>query len=105
METLIANKRTYIIKFIPFEDKCGLNEDGTYDNIYRGHNIEIHFNEETFYGRINNYSQYEISFRSTPYPVFGEDLEKVKKYFRDKHGIREFRYFDPDRDEDCYVKF
>ncbi|MGE7021972.1 hypothetical protein [Solibacillus cecembensis] len=105
METLITNKRNYKIKFIPFEDKCGLNEDGTYDNIYRGHNIEIHFNEEIFYGRIYKCSQYEISFRSTPFPVFGEDLEAVKKYFMEKHEIRKFLYHDPDRDEDCYVKF
>ncbi|MFJ6210308.1 hypothetical protein [Lysinibacillus sp. NPDC092081] len=105
MEALIRNKKSYKIKFVPFEDKCGLNEDGTYDNIYRGHIIEIHFNEEIFYGRIYVESQDEISFHSNPYPVFGEDLETVKKYFREKHGIREFRYFDPDRDEDCYVKF
>ncbi|WP_167397269.1 hypothetical protein [Lysinibacillus mangiferihumi] len=31
MESLTINERIYKINFIPFEDKCGLNEDGTYD--------------------------------------------------------------------------
>ncbi|MEQ6357752.1 hypothetical protein ABNX05_24400 [Lysinibacillus sp. M3] len=105
METLNTNERTYKIEFIPFEDKVGLNEDGIYDNIYRGFNIEIRFCEEIFYARIYKESQDEISFGSNPYPVFGEDLENVKKYFQEKHGIQRFKYYDQDRDEASYVKF
>lgn len=105
METLITNKRTYKIKFIPFEDKCGLNEDGTYDVIYRGKYIELHCEKELLNARIYDDTKNRISFFFCPFTIFGKDLETVKKYFQEKHGIREFQYFDPDKDEDCYVKF
>ncbi len=103
METLIANKRTYKINFIPFEDKCGLNEDGTYDVIYRGKYIELHCEkEELLNARIYDDSNNQISFFFCPFTIFGKDLENVKKYFQEKHGIREFQYFDSDK---CYVTF
>ena len=70
METLTINERTYKIKFIPFEDKCGLKEDGTYDIAYSGHNIDIQFNDEIFDGKIYEESKYKISFFSSPYPFF-----------------------------------
>lgn len=104
METLITNERTYKIKFIPFEDKCGLNKDGTYEIAYSGHNIEIHFNEEIFDGRIYEESQNKISFYSIPYSFFREDIERVKQYFQEKHEIQEFYYLDIDSDEG-YIKF
>lgn len=104
METLITNERTYDISFIPFEDKCGLNEDGTYEIAYSGHYIDIHFNEEIFEGKIYEESKYKISFFSSPFPFFGEDIEMVKKYFQEKHGIQEFYYLDIDSDEG-YLEF
>ncbi|MFJ8517153.1 hypothetical protein [Lysinibacillus xylanilyticus] len=104
METLTINERTYKIKFIPFEDRCGLNEDGTYDMVYIGHYIDIQFNDEKFEGKIYERSKYEISFFSSPYPFFGEDIEMIKKYFQEEHGIQEFYFLDIDSDEG-YIKF
>ncbi|MGE8001271.1 hypothetical protein ACQKOF_22015 [Lysinibacillus sp. NPDC093190] len=104
METLTINERTYKIKFIPFEDKCGLKEDGTYDIAYSGHNIDIQFNDEIFDGKIYEESKYKISFFSNPYPFFGEDIEMIKKYFQEEHGVQEFYFLDIDSDEG-YVKF
>ncbi|MFJ7954516.1 hypothetical protein ACIQZG_23735 [Lysinibacillus sp. NPDC096418] len=98
MESLTINERIYKINFIPFEDKCGLNEDGTYDNIYRGKRIKFHYNEEILHAMIYGDTKHRISFGSSLFTFFGEDLEKVKEYFREKHGITEFKYYDLDKD-------
>ena len=104
METLTINERTYKIKFIPFEDKCGLNEDGTYDIVYSGHYIDIQFNDELFDGKIYEESKYNISFFSSPYRLFGDDIEMIKKFFQKEHGVQEFYFLDIDSDVG-YVKF
>jgi len=105
MGSLTINDRVYKINFIPFEDKCGLNEDGTYDNIYSGNYIELCCDNETLRARIYEDTNDRISFFFCPYTIFGKDLEKVKKYFQEKHGIREFKYFDPDNDDAPYIRF
>lgn len=105
MESLIINNRAYKINFIPFEDKCGLNEDGTYDNIYRGNHIELYGDNEILRARIYEDTKNQISFFFCPYTIFANDLKNMKKYFQEKHGIREFEYFDPKNEEASYVRF
>lgn len=105
MESLTINDRIYKINFIPFEDKCGLNEDGTYDNIYRGNRIELRCDDEILRARTYEDTRNEISFFLCPYTIFGNDLVNVKKYFQEKYGIRVFKYFDPDNDDASYVRF
>ena len=57
------------------------------------------------YASISEEGPYIIRFESSSFLTFGKDVEIVKEYLQEKHVIREFLYFDPDKDEDCYVNF
>ncbi len=73
---------------------------------YRGWNVDFHYDDkEIFYASISEEGPYLIRFGSSPFPTFGKDIEIVKEYLQEKHGIRGFRYYDPDSDEVSYVNF
>ncbi|MFJ8459465.1 hypothetical protein ACIQ57_10070 [Lysinibacillus xylanilyticus] len=66
---------------------------------YTGWNVDFHYDDK------DEEESHIIRFGSSPFPIFGKGIEIVKEYLLEKHGIRDFRYFDPDRDEDCDVNF
>ncbi|MEY9976664.1 hypothetical protein [Lysinibacillus sp. RC79] len=106
MYSFLINDKVCNINIIPYEDKCGLRDDGTYLICYRGWNVDFHYDDkEILYADIPDYGPELIRFGNSPFLIFGKDIEIVKEYLQEKHGIREFQYYDPDRDEDCYVNF
>ncbi|GAB0168200.1 hypothetical protein LSPCS325_16370 [Lysinibacillus sp. CTST325] len=106
MDSFSINNKICNVNIVPYEDKCGLRDDGTYLICYRGWYVDFHYDDkEILNASIPDYSPELISFYSNPFETFEKDIEILKEYLQEKHGIREFRYFDPERDEGCYVNF
>ncbi|WP_054767534.1 hypothetical protein [Lysinibacillus parviboronicapiens] len=106
MDSFLINNKICSVNIVPYEDKCGLKTDGTYLICYSGWRFHFHYDDkEILNASISEESPELISFKRNPLHTFGKDIARVKEYLQEKHGIREFQYFDPDRDEDCYVTF
>lgn len=103
MDSFLINDKVCNINIVPYEDKCG---NGTYMICYRGWNLDFHYDDkEILYASIPEDGPYLILFGSSPFPTFGKDIEIVKEYLQEKLGIRDFQYYDLDRDEASYVSF
>ncbi|WP_107948217.1 hypothetical protein [Lysinibacillus parviboronicapiens] len=106
MDSFLINNKICSVNIVPYEDKCGLRDDGTYLICYSGWRFHFHYDDkEILDATISEEGPYIIRFGSSPFPTFGKDIEIVKEYLQEKHGIRDFLYYDPDRDEDSYVNF
>ncbi len=106
MNSFLINNKICNVNFVPYEDKCGLRDDGTYLICYRGWNFEFQYDDkEILYASISEDGPYLIRFGSSPFPTFGKDIEIVKEYFQVNHGITDFQYYDPDSDDVSYLDF
>ncbi|MFJ7840670.1 hypothetical protein GY31_09340 [Lysinibacillus sphaericus] len=105
MNSFLINNKICNVNIVSYEDKCGLRDDGTYLISYTGWNVDFHYDDkEILSASISEEGPHIIRFKSSPFPTFGKDIEIVKEYLQEKHGIKDFRYYDPDSDEG-YINF
>ena len=103
MDSFLINNKICSVNIVPYEDKCGLRDDGTYLICYSGWRFHFHYDDkEILNASISEESPELVSFKRNPFHTFGKDIARVKEYLQEKHEILQFEYLD---EEDYYVKF